>query len=114
MSEIVAWRLMFRTASDRAAKKVVKNVLGHVNGRVVSPLRPYWKIPEPWEVSLETPLATPCEVGVRDDAAPMGGRRASFAPGGSSARPGRRGDLIGVAGHMARPATCPFFPTYDS
>ncbi|MCX5660767.1 MAG: hypothetical protein NTW19_13760 [Planctomycetota bacterium] len=60
----VAWRLMFRVNNRAAADHCLARVLEHMPAIVTHPPKPYWKIPELWESSLRTPIASPANEGV--------------------------------------------------
>src|SRR5438128_5257809 len=62
MSLQVAWRLMFRVASG--ADRCLTRTRELLPSEVVEAPKPYWNMPELWEVALRTPFASPAATGV--------------------------------------------------
>jgi len=64
MSRIVIWRLMFRVNDERAANKCLSRAIEAIPATVVESPRPYWKIPELWEMTLQSEFESPVPNGV--------------------------------------------------
>jgi hypothetical protein len=60
----VAWRLMFRVNDRRAADRCLAKALGLLTASVSDEPKPYWKMPELWEVSLLSKFELPTGEGV--------------------------------------------------
>lgn len=62
----VNWRLMFRVNDAASAARCLASVRKVLPSQVVEAPKPYWKLPELWEVTLRSPLAAPIAEGVLD------------------------------------------------
>jgi hypothetical protein len=60
----VAWRLMFRVNDASAAGRCLARTRELLPAEVVGAPKPYWKMPELWEVALRSPFASPAATGV--------------------------------------------------
>jgi hypothetical protein len=60
----VAWRLMFRVNDASGANRCLARTRDLLPSEVVEAPKPYWKIPELWEVALRSPFASPAATGV--------------------------------------------------
>lgn len=60
----VAWRLMFRVNNRVAADRCLARVLSTLCAEVIDAPKPYWKIPELWEVSLRSEFGSPPAEGI--------------------------------------------------
>jgi hypothetical protein len=60
----VAWRLMFRVNDASGAGKCVARAREVLSADIVEAPKPYWKIPELWEVALRSAFASPSPRGV--------------------------------------------------
>jgi hypothetical protein len=60
----VAWRLMFRVNDASGADRCLARALELLPCEVVEVPKPYWKMPELWEVALRSLFASPTATGV--------------------------------------------------
>jgi hypothetical protein len=60
----VAWRLMFRVNDASGAGRCVARTREVMSAEIVEAPKPYWKIPELWEVALRSAFASPSPTGV--------------------------------------------------
>jgi len=60
----VAWRLMFRVNNASRADRCLARTRELLPAEVVDAPKPYWKMPDLWEVALRSPLASPAATGV--------------------------------------------------
>jgi hypothetical protein len=60
----VAWRLMFRVNDASGAGRCLTRTRELLPAEVVEVPKPYWKMPELWEVALRSPFASPAATGV--------------------------------------------------
>jgi len=62
----VAWRLMFRVNDAAGAGRCLTRARELLPAEIVEGPKPYWKIPELWEVALRSPFTSPAATGVFD------------------------------------------------
>jgi hypothetical protein len=60
----VAWRLMFRVNDASGADRCLTRTRELLPSEVVEAPKPYWKLPELWEVALRGRFASPAATGV--------------------------------------------------
>ncbi|MFO0812625.1 MAG: hypothetical protein U0796_05370 [Gemmatales bacterium] len=60
----VAWRLMFRVNDAAGADRCLARTREVLPSEVVEAPKPYWKVPELWEVALRSPFSSPAATGV--------------------------------------------------